>query len=303
MILSEEDGAQIPKLRTSYLAAGVPTVRLPERVAGRSSSLSIILPDYETSEAQHKLINQHHAQQEQQKSTSRFWKATVYAMVIYVILSICVTVLLVVSPFRPSFLKDTVSIFRKEKPTRLRSTSSTSVGGFAASRWRSSPCAFCLRPTSNRPRRLPTMVPSRKIRRTLHIEASYPSHPSGCTCHQHCAYARCTYLDYSASQTFLPSDSITIRSNVSDDRSIPQQVLGNLTIDINPDKSITTATISLNLSTSTLSLQSATYACLNAHDNVTLFLYVGYCDQNHPSLSKLAPLDTISRPVSGSSNS
>ncbi|KAJ7079123.1 hypothetical protein B0H15DRAFT_859176 [Mycena belliarum] len=89
MILLDEDDSGPSKLA----AAPVPTLRLPEPVAGRSSPL----PDYETSqlEAQHTVIFRKPTFPN--RFDSRFWRVTFFALAIYVFLSIIIGIPLIVT--------------------------------------------------------------------------------------------------------------------------------------------------------------------------------------------------------------
>lgn len=89
MIILEEADQQA-KLDSSV--AG-PTLRFPDRAVGRSSSP---LPDYETSQAlQHNLTTPRKSLHS--KVDARFWRATLYALVIYVALSVVIGVPLLVT--------------------------------------------------------------------------------------------------------------------------------------------------------------------------------------------------------------
>ena len=65
-----------------------PTVRLPERAAGRSIDLQS-LPDYDTSEQQHKVYQQP-LQLKSWRPTQTFWKAAGSALAVYIVLSIAI---------------------------------------------------------------------------------------------------------------------------------------------------------------------------------------------------------------------
>lgn len=101
MILPDPEDQQHGKL-TPYVAG--PTVRLPDRVAGRSS----ILPDYETSQAQHHTVSLPESSSTSSTASfrkyslhntvdSRFWRATLYALAIYIALSVTIGVPLIVT--------------------------------------------------------------------------------------------------------------------------------------------------------------------------------------------------------------
>ncbi|KAK0212862.1 hypothetical protein DFS33DRAFT_74978 [Desarmillaria ectypa] len=88
MIILEEADQQV-KFDSSV--AG-PTLRFPDRAVGRSSSP---LPDYETSQAQHNLTPTRKPLHN--KVDARFWRATLYALVIYVVISVVIGVPLIVT--------------------------------------------------------------------------------------------------------------------------------------------------------------------------------------------------------------
>ncbi|PBK91460.1 hypothetical protein ARMGADRAFT_994305 [Armillaria gallica] len=88
MIILEEADQQA-KLDSSV--AG-PTLRFPDRAVGRSSSP---LPDYETSQA----LQLNLATPRKSKVDARFWRATLYALVIYVALSVVIGVPLLLTRF------------------------------------------------------------------------------------------------------------------------------------------------------------------------------------------------------------
>ncbi|KAJ7772584.1 hypothetical protein DFH07DRAFT_878689 [Mycena maculata] len=69
-----------------------PTLRLPEPVAGRSTSP---LPDYETSQAQHSVIFRKPSFPH--RFDSRFWRLTFFALAIYVFLSVVIGIPLIVT--------------------------------------------------------------------------------------------------------------------------------------------------------------------------------------------------------------
>ena len=93
IILDEEDH----QVKFDALVAGS-TVRYPDKAVGRSSTS---LPDYDASEAQHRLIigNPQSLPKKTQRNT-RILKATFYALAIYVALSavIVLPLVLVVAP-------------------------------------------------------------------------------------------------------------------------------------------------------------------------------------------------------------
>lgn len=86
IILDEEDQR---RTKQDPYAAG-PTLRFPEKAAGRSDSP---LPDYETSEARQQLILKNLPQR---KVDPRLWRAILYALAIYVTLSVAIGVPIIV---------------------------------------------------------------------------------------------------------------------------------------------------------------------------------------------------------------
>lgn len=85
IILDEEDQLRTKQLQDPFI--GGPTLRFPEKVAGRSDSP---LPDYETSEARQKLIVKENYLNK--RVDPRLWRAIIYALGIYVLLSIIIGV-------------------------------------------------------------------------------------------------------------------------------------------------------------------------------------------------------------------
>ncbi|KAJ7647078.1 hypothetical protein FB45DRAFT_892273 [Roridomyces roridus] len=72
--------------KPAAVASSIPTLRLPEAVAGRSASP---LPDYETSQAQHDIIFPKPSHFPQ-RFDSRYWRWSFWALSIYVFLSIVI---------------------------------------------------------------------------------------------------------------------------------------------------------------------------------------------------------------------
>jgi len=88
MIILDDEDQQPSKLGSNV--AG-PTLRLPERVAGR---LSTSLPDYETSQAQHTIVFRKSSFR--RRFDSKFWHATFYALAIYIALSVIIGIPLII---------------------------------------------------------------------------------------------------------------------------------------------------------------------------------------------------------------
>ena len=95
IILDEEDH----QVKFDAIVAGS-TVRYPDKVVGRSSTS---LPDYEASEAQHRLIiGDPQSLPKKTRRNTRILKATFYALAVYVALSAVIVlplVLVVAFPF------------------------------------------------------------------------------------------------------------------------------------------------------------------------------------------------------------
>lgn len=85
-MIIDDDEDQRTKLGSNV--AG-PTLRLPDRVAGRSP-----LPDYETSQAQHSIIFRKPVFR--RRFDSRFWHAIFYALAIYIALSVVIGIPLII---------------------------------------------------------------------------------------------------------------------------------------------------------------------------------------------------------------
>ncbi|RDB25483.1 hypothetical protein Hypma_007705 [Hypsizygus marmoreus] len=90
IILDAEDQLRTKQLRDPFLGGG-PTLRFPEKAAARSNSP---LPDYETSEAHQKLILKENIQRK--RVDPRLWRAILYALAIYVILSAVIGVPIII---------------------------------------------------------------------------------------------------------------------------------------------------------------------------------------------------------------
>lgn len=90
MILLDEEGQQT---KLDAFVAG-PTLRLPDRASIASARTVTPLPDYETSQAQH-IISP--IKSSTRRIDSKFWRATLYALAIYVGLSVVIGVPLIVT--------------------------------------------------------------------------------------------------------------------------------------------------------------------------------------------------------------
>lgn len=129
MILLDPEDQQHGKLN-SYVAG--PTVRLPDRVAGRSS----FLPDYETSQAQHNpsassptsSIASFRKYSLHNSVDSRFWRAALYALAIYIALSVTIGVPLIVTVGRFGVSTLSISSFSSTETHSQAQEWSTTMG-------------------------------------------------------------------------------------------------------------------------------------------------------------------------------
>ncbi|KII92730.1 hypothetical protein PLICRDRAFT_103490 [Plicaturopsis crispa FD-325 SS-3] len=219
MILLDEDEQQQSKL--PLFTAG-PTLRLPERVAERNPPL----PDYETSQA---LALQHVSPKggTRNRLDSRFWRATMYAMIIYVFVSIGVTVALVVR------ILSLRRHHRPPPPSRLLHYTEGSSNSTS----------------SQFPLNLGVVLATSNA--TCNTWQTLDDRPEDAN-----YFAS---LDYS----FHATGAFTIRSNVSDDRTNVQPVYGNMSVDINPDKTETQARVHVDLQTVSLQLRQAVHVPSN----------------------------------------
>ncbi|KAF9051137.1 hypothetical protein BDZ89DRAFT_1005758 [Hymenopellis radicata] len=205
-----------------------PTLRFPEIAVGRSSSP---LPDYETSQAQHGITT---AKSLHDRADRRFWRATLYALCIYILLSAAIGVPLLVTrlskqhhghpPWPPGGDDSSGTLNTKN----LANNGVFMMEDGACNSWDDTDDI-----TSQ----------SLYIARTSH--------------------------------TFSPQDSISIRSNVSHEADDAVGISGNITVNSNPDPSISSVAIHVSLSTSTLNLRHRTFLCfVDKGDDRGLSIYV-----------------------------
>ncbi|KAF5393259.1 hypothetical protein D9757_000769 [Collybiopsis confluens] len=236
MILPDTEGQQNGKL-DSYVA-GPSVVRVPDRAIGRTS----LLPDYETSQAQHNPSSPNSSSVSFRKYSlhhtvdSRFWRATLYALAIYIGLTIIIGVPLLVTKIShkhktgpPPWEKgsDDASL---SSPLEMMNTGMfTMSSSVRCDRWNS----------------------------TLNENGLYKS---------------------SASYSLDPSGSFSIRSSAwNTDENMQTEVTGVLIVDINPDPSVTTAIFYLTTVSSTLEIRDKCRICFSSDidsDNRGLSLYI-----------------------------
>ncbi|KAF9070136.1 hypothetical protein BDP27DRAFT_1324358 [Rhodocollybia butyracea] len=241
MILLDPDDQQHRKLNSDV--AGT-TVRLPLPVAGRSS----LLPDYETSQAQHNspsspapssstLSFRKHSLQ---TVDSRFWRATLYALAIYIALCVTIGVPLIVT-----------KLARQHKngpaPWENGSASDASL---------SSPLVM--------------------------INSGLFSMSQSILCNKWNSTTISNDGLYHSKSTFSldPEGSFSIRSSAwnTDAHNSQTQVSGRLTVDINPDHSATTAIFHLTAMSTSLGIRDACKICFSPSasdgDSRGLSLYI-----------------------------
>ncbi|KAE9411252.1 hypothetical protein BT96DRAFT_804006 [Gymnopus androsaceus JB14] len=232
MILLDPEGQQHGKL-TSYVAG--PTVRLPDRVAGRSS---ILLPDYETSQAQHNSPSSPDSSPTSSTVSfrkyslhntvdSRFWRATLYALAIYIALSVTIGVPLIVTKLTHKHKSGPPPWVQGSDDAALASPLVMMNSGLFAM----SSSIRCN--TWNYTRMGDDGL--------LYSMASYPLHPSG---------------------------SFSIRSSAWNTlNNSDVQISGDLTVDINPDPSVTTAVFYLTTVSSSQQIRDECQICFSPEDD------------------------------------
>lgn len=231
MILLEEPPS---KLGSDSDVCG-PTVRLPERAAGRSTS-HITLPDYETSQA---IAQNHFVYKKTGKGRidSRFWRATLYALIIYIALSLIIGI-----PIVAVRLKQRSDRKYSSPPLGPPWQAGIEVAG---------PNASIL---------VDDLIKAVPI---CNSWTSYTSDPSG------------TSFNASLKYSLSPLGQFSIRSNVSSDSVNPQFIFGNLRVGMNPDKTTKDALLSLSLQASSSTLRKDTNVCFAMVDNACdLAIYV-----------------------------
>ncbi|KAJ6596651.1 hypothetical protein B0H10DRAFT_2088241 [Mycena sp. CBHHK59/15] len=220
-----------PNQQTSKLAvAASPALRLPEPVAGRSASL----PDYETSQAQHSVIFRKPTFP--QRFDSRFWRATFFALAIYVFLSVVIGIPVIVTRIA----------YRRGHPPPVHSL------------------------FFDEPSAAPLGLPN--TGGMLMAESSTICDEWGSLEDDSAAGG---YYTAAAYHNLSPSGLFSVRSNASDEIVAAHPAVGNLTVDINPDSSMTMAAFFITLTTSSVQLREQTHVCFApSGDDRGLSIYI-----------------------------
>lgn len=209
-----------------------PTIRHPERAATRSFST---LPDYDTSEAQHRSFTK----PPPTIFDSKFWRAALYALVVYIILSAVIGIPLVVlkskgkednwPPGPPTGSIWTVNDLNPPAPLQLAGSGSMMIGENATcNKWN---------------------VLSQNASSSLFTVTSQ------------------FQLD--------PTDLITIRSNISYGTDHMDGLTGSLLVDVNSDSKTGDVLFKLELQSSSLDLrQRATVCFSDSGDSRGLSIYI-----------------------------
>ncbi|KAF9469906.1 hypothetical protein BDZ94DRAFT_1243520 [Collybia nuda] len=224
IILDEED--QRRAKQAPYTAG--PTLRFPEKAAGRSDSP---LPDYETSEARQQLILKH---SNQRKIDPKLWRAILYALAIYVTLSVAIGVPIIVlkKPKSTEVVVPDPSIWGSDD-----SDSGTPLSLANVDTWTLDKDAHC---------------------GWTNIQDD-PSH-----------YTFTARSQYNLSHT----GSVFIRSNVSLITDKKNFIEAKLSVDINPDSKATNILFDVNITASTSGLLRSTGPCFSDKgNNRGLYIY------------------------------
>jgi hypothetical protein len=237
MILLDPEDQQHDKLNL-YVAG--PTLRLPDAVAGRPSGL---LPDYDSSQRQHNSVSSPTSSTISFRKyslhntvDSRFWRAMLYALAIYIALSVTVGVPLIVTNLAHNH--------KKGPPPWAGSDNAVSL---------SSPLV---------------MVNS----------GLFSMIPFSCNMWNETYYENGLYYS-SSSYSLDPLGSFSVRSSAwNTDQNTGTEVNGQLTVDINPDPSATSALFHLTTVSSSLDIRDECKICFSSNssdvDNRGLSLYI-----------------------------
>ncbi|KAK2464261.1 hypothetical protein APHAL10511_003718 [Amanita phalloides] len=232
MIIDDEDH----HIKLDVIVAGS-TIRYPDKVVERSSSS---LPDYEASEAQHRLVR--NTPPSKNTRNTRILKATIYALAIYVALSAVIVLPL---------------ILRKKNPRPRHHHHSTFPG--SSSLW-TNPNSILYPPAFSS------------------VDAAiipFSSSNSDCSAWRTLINSSPILHTPTFHATFPPTSPIAIRSNVtSNDYQVTNGVGGSLTARINPDHRATDVVVLLEASASDYTLLQQTNVCLCQQDpNRGLIIY------------------------------
>ncbi|KAF9010510.1 hypothetical protein BDQ17DRAFT_1346349 [Cyathus striatus] len=213
-----------------------PTLRHPQRAYARTASP---LPDYDTSQAYQKLLTKPAARK---RSNSKFWKAVLYAFLVYLILTIAIAVPLIV--------------------LKTRRASNVSWGSdYPNSLWASD--------NSNYPVPLP---PSASV---------YMPLPTNLTCNawvppEHPSDTSSDLNTYSIKYSLPPTGLITIRSNVTTDIGDRTGTFrGNLSVNVSKSSNISDVTFDIQIQYSGTTLPPGTHVCFadkGSYRGVSIYL-------------------------------
>jgi len=230
MIILDEE----PSSKLSSGDVSGPTLRFPERAAGHST---LTLPDYETSQA----IAKHNFGYKKivtRKVDARFWRATLYALLIYIALSLIVGIPIVVTKLK----RRSERKYPPPPPPGPPWQSGIEVSGSSSSM---------------------SLADLDDATQTCNSWTSYASYPS-----------RNSFIA-SLQNSVSPLGQFSIRSNVSGEPDRPNFVVGDLTIGMNPNKTATDALLSLTMQASSSTLRKDTNVCFAMSDNACdLAIYV-----------------------------
>ncbi|KAG5341425.1 hypothetical protein C0989_010535 [Termitomyces sp. Mn162] len=212
IILDVEEKESFKQIHDPFL--GRPTLRFPEKAASRSDSP---LPDYETSEARQKLIAKE-LSAKYNRIEPRLWRAILYALLIYVLLTIVIGVPIIVVKTRQK---------AHSVPSNYEGPEDNGSSVNLNSSW------------------LFTQSPNCQLHRIevtgILIGATTPS----------------------AEHNFTYSGSYYIQSNISDATSnmTDPHLIGNLTVDLNPDPFVTEVNLKVDVWASSNDLLHNTATC------------------------------------------
>jgi hypothetical protein len=230
IILDEEPSSKL----SSFSSVAGPTLRHPERAAGRSTS-HLTLPDYETSQA---IANNDLVYKKvvKKRIDARFWWATLYALIIYIVLSLLIGIPIVVTKL-------------KQRSYRKYSQPPPGPPWQAGIEVSGPNCSMTLDDLNGAPQICNSWTSSQDQSGNSFVASS----------------------QYKVS----PLGQFSIRSNVSGDSNNPHFITGHLTIGMNPDKTAKDALLSVGMQASSPTLRKDTNVCLTMNDNACdLALYV-----------------------------
>ncbi|TFK44400.1 hypothetical protein BDQ12DRAFT_593863 [Crucibulum laeve] len=252
ILLNEED--QYKEKHDAFVG---PTLRHPERVLARSPSP---LPDYYTSEAEHKgLIEPTH---HKLSLARKFWRPTLYALGIYVLLSAVIVIPLVLLKTR-------------SKQTQLAFDSPSSL--WSVDDFSQIPVQFSNAGNLSLPKDAKCNIWSSSediVGTSFHIDRAY----------------------YSLSATQL----LTVRSNVSVDASHSRVIHGNLSVDVNSDANVKDAVFEVSFQSTNPEHRRQTYVPSNTTSldgdslifNIQLLLPRSAMSQTIPNFVTYLPMFT-----------